>query len=199
MTRTVLSDVRILWPSVFEPAGVPGDPTGKLAFSVVALLPDAAAVKPLLKVLHDVAAEKHGDKFAKAMVSAFADGGRSPANHFPIRRCDENDDSKLAGFDGWWCRFKANEKYPPTVVDRRAQKIMDTDMIYSGCWCNIDFGAYGWDHRTGGKGVSFGLNALQFVRNDDSIGGGGGHSFDELPDDGTDSDGSTEDEFDSIF
>ena len=183
MSRLVLSEVRIMYPQVFEAKSIPGSNSAP-KFSLVAVLPTMDDVKPVLAKLHAAAVEKHGKKFADAMVKAFKGGGKNPANHFPIRRCDEKGEKEDALFrvcpDGWWARFQANEQFPPTVVDRQANPVMDQKMIYSGCVGNVDWNTYAWSHPTGGKGVSLGLNALQFVADGERVGGGGGHSFGKL-------------------
>ena len=182
MSANILADVRVLWPNLFVPKGIPGSPEAPAKFSCVVLFPTPEIVRPVLKELGRAMVEKHGEPAAKAALAAFTNGGRQPMKHWPIRRCDEIEDSALTEFDGWWARLSANTTYPPVVVDRRAQPVLDQTLIYSGCYCNVDFNAFGWSHPTGGKGVSLGLRAVQFVRPGDRIGGAGGHKFGALDD-----------------
>lgn len=78
-----------------------------------------------------------------------------------------------------FCTFSTNEnpRQPkPAVFDQRNQKVSDEDQhkIYSGCWmkANVTAGAYPPKGVTGIKpGVTFYLNAVQKVRDDEPLSG----------------------------
>jgi hypothetical protein len=85
----------------------------------------------------------------------------------PIRDGDEEDRPE---FEGCWV-FNTKSKTRPGVVDMDLQPILDPDLLYSGAWYRVELSAFAWDHRTGGKGVSFGLNNVLFVREDEAYSG----------------------------
>ena len=49
--------------------------------------------------------------------------------------------------------------------------MIDKDAVFAGCWCRFHLTAFAWDHPVGGKGVSFSLNAVQLVRQDERLDG----------------------------
>lgn len=59
----------------------------------------------------------------------------------------------------------------PAVVDRSMQEVLDTQAVYGGCWCKVNLNPYAYD-TSGNKGITFGLNGVQFWKDDDSFGGG---------------------------
>jgi len=60
-------------------------------------------------------------------------------------------------------------KNKPGIVDRAGNPIIDPSKVYSGCWgrANITFYPYA---NAGNKGISAGLNHVQFLRDDDPLG-----------------------------
>lgn len=62
-----------------------------------------------------------------------------------------------------------SSKTQPGVVDQSVQAILDRGAIVSGDYFRVSINAYGYD--TGGKrGVSFGLNNVQFLRKGEPLG-----------------------------
>ncbi|HOY80535.1 MAG TPA: DUF2815 family protein [Rhodoglobus sp.] len=66
--------------------------------------------------------------------------------------------------------MNVSSKSKPGVVDRRVQPIIDETEIYSGMWARVDIGAFAYNQK-GNKGVSFGLNHIQKVRDDERLDG----------------------------
>lgn len=58
----------------------------------------------------------------------------------------------------------------PVVVDQNVKDIIDKTSVYSGAYFIAKMHAYGWEHPTGGKGVSFTLDMLQLVRDGEPLG-----------------------------
>lgn len=58
------------------------------------------------------------------------------------------------------------------VVDRKVQEILDDAEIYSGMYAVSNVQCYAWNHKQGGKGVSFGLGPVQKLNDGEPLGGG---------------------------
>jgi hypothetical protein len=59
----------------------------------------------------------------------------------------------------------------PRVVDRNLQDILEPSLIYGGCLCKVNVNAYTFN-KGGNKGVTFGLNGVQFWADEESFGAG---------------------------
>lgn len=77
-------------------------------------------------------------------------------------------------------RAKSGKDYPPYKVDRRLQPITSETVLYSGCYVFPVINAFTWENKEQGKGISFGIIGVQFVRDGDRLGGGGGKPEDHL-------------------
>lgn len=75
--------------------------------------------------------------------------------------------------------FNAKSATRPGVVDSDLQPVMDPDDLYSGAWYRVSLNPFAWEHPTGGKGVSFGLNNVMKVKDDEAFSGrkGAGEDF----------------------
>lgn len=61
-------------------------------------------------------------------------------------------------------RFKADgAKARPAIVDQNRQEILEERKVYAGCYVRANVTAFAYE-QAGNVGVSFGLNAVQFVR-----------------------------------
>lgn len=87
----------------------------------------------------------------------------------PVKDGDESDYPEFAGC--FTLQAQANRK--PDVCDKGLNPIMDADELYSGAWYRASIRPYAWDHPTGGKGVSFGLDNVMKVKDDDPLSGSG--------------------------
>jgi hypothetical protein len=71
-------------------------------------------------------------------------------------------------------------------VDRRLQEIIDSTEVYSGCYAKVSINAFPYS-VSGNKGVSFGLNHVQKLRDGDFL-GGRSKAEDDFDDEGDDED-----------
>jgi len=67
--------------------------------------------------------------------------------------------------------FNVKSKSRPGVVDNELQPILDPEELYSGAWYRASIHAFAWEHPTGGKGVSFGLDNVMKVKDDEPFSG----------------------------
>lgn len=155
-TEIVTPPVRLSFPALFEKKPV-AKGSDKEKYQASLLIPPDVDLAPFKRALVAALREKFGDKPPKI-----------PAKNFPIKSCD---DKELAGYEDDWHYINTSTNFQPTVVDQKKNEILDDSRIFAGCWCRFHLNAYAWDHPQGGKGVSFGLNAVQLVREDERLDG----------------------------
>jgi hypothetical protein len=82
-------------------------------------------------------------------------------------------------------------KKKPSVLDQAKNAIPehapDDKAIYGGCWAHISYGVYTYDIN-GNRGVAFGLNSIQKLRDDEKFGSNAEDEFNviEQPSGGAD-------------
>jgi hypothetical protein len=138
----------------------------KAKFSVRAAFPPNTNLSELKKEAQAATVEKYGDKIPKSFRS-------------PFRKNEELDNPVVGIGDDWIIMtFSANEDRRPGVVNgmvRDAQgrptDIDDDSKVYAGGWFVAQVRAFCYENA-GNKGVSFGLQNLMLVKDDDPIGGG---------------------------
>ena len=67
----------------------------------------------------------------------------------------------------------------PGIVDARGQNVTDEKEVYAGRWCVASLRAFAYD-TNGNKGVSFGLQNVQILDNDEAWGGMRARAEDEF-------------------
>ena len=112
--------------------------------------------------------------------------GKIPANlKRPVKDGDANVDDdgviKYEEHEGCYT-LQTSSKRKPDVADAALNPIVEADALYSGAWYRAAVRAYAWTHPTGGKGVSFSLETVQKVKDDDPLGGGGGKADEDFAD-----------------
>lgn len=160
----VTPEFRVSYPAVFVPKK--NDMNGKMEYSLVALFPLGADLSKLQKAAMDAA------------VGAFGpDKTKWPPNlRSPFR--DQKERAKIVDGkeimpDGYvagakFLTLKTTNK--PGVVDQNLQPILDAEKFYAGCWARADVAAQAYDQK-GNRGISFYLNNVQLVRDDDPFSG----------------------------
>lgn len=59
-------------------------------------------------------------------------------------------------------------------ADGKLVKLVDPAALYPGCYVHAVVNAYTWENALGGRGISFGVNMVQFAKDGERIGGTGG-------------------------
>ena len=131
----------------------------KPKYSIRACFPPTAKLDALKKEAQLAAQEKWGDKIPKTLRSPF--------------RLNEELENPIIGIGDDWIimSFSANEDRRPGIVDAKLQDIIDDSDVYSGAWYRAQVRAFAYENA-GNKGVSFGLQNVQKLRDDDPIGSG---------------------------
>lgn len=152
-TVVLLQNVRLSFPALFKPRPKSRKTPDQLTFQATFLLPPSFDVKALERA---------------AQAAVMAKFNKPVRVKSPIRDAGEKD---FAGYEQGWKFISAWSNNRPAVVDRRAAPVVDEGLIYPGLWVNAHVNAFAWDHPEGGKGVSWNLNAIQIVRDDERLDG----------------------------
>ena len=85
--------------------------------------------------------------------------------------------------------MSVSSKAQPGIVDRDKMPVLDASEVYSGCFVRVALGAFAYNN-SGNKGISFGLNHVQKLRDGEPLGGitRAEDEFDDLDDDQDDED-----------
>jgi len=132
---------------------------GKAKFSVKAAFPPNTELSAMKKEAEAAAMEKWAGKPPKTLRSPF--------------RLNEELDNPTPGIGDDWIimTFSANEDRRPGLVDANLNDIIDETEVYSGAWYRAQVRCYAYD-QAGNKGVSFGLENLQKLKDDEPLGTG---------------------------
>lgn len=163
--KVITPEFRVSYPNVFQARK--NELSGKDEFSLTAMFPKTADLSALKRAAEAVLVEKLG-----------ADKSKWPANmRNPFRKNSEkykNVDGKtvapqgMEDPDGIFINIKAQQK--PGVVDQNVQPIIEPREFYAGCYAIASVRPYFYDQK-GNKGVAFGLNNIQKVRDGEPLGG----------------------------
>ena len=161
-------EFRVSYPNLFKPSAFSEEQEKK--FNVQMLFPkeNKAALKPLMDLVAEVIAAKWGDKASSMNIKKpWKDGD-----------VDKIGKPEYEGMIYANATSKADRR--PVVVDENCQPILDESELYGGCWCRAMLTCYAYD-KVGNRGVSFGLQSLQKVRDDEHFGSAGGSASDFEP------------------
>lgn len=83
--------------------------------------------------------------------------------------------------DGALFLSSVSSRRKPRIVGRNPSVDIDPDKVYSGVWAICSLNVYGFK-TDGNTGISFGLNNVQIVADDERLGGGGSSAEDDFAD-----------------
>jgi len=147
INEVVTPEFRVSFPKVFKPESFQGgDPT----YSVVMMFDKKQDIKALKQLAKQAVETKWPDpnKRPKNLRNPFRDGD--------VEKPD------LETFAGK-VFITASSKNKPNVVDQNVQPILVEDEFYGGCYARASVNAFAYD-TAGNRGVSFGLNNIQKLR-----------------------------------
>lgn len=137
-------------------------------YGVTMLFDEKARKTPQYKAMQDLAVHALKEKFGSDKVIPDGNGwfklkvgekGLQPLKN-PFR--DGAEKAELDGYDGMvFCA--CTSKMQPGIVDASVQRIINPDEFVSGHYARATITAYGYD-KQGNKGVAFGLQNLQKLR-----------------------------------
>jgi hypothetical protein len=160
-TRVVTGKVRLSYVHLFEPYS--NSPEQEAKYSTTILIPKSDTVTL--------------DKIRAAQAAAAEDGktktfgGRVPTNlkttlHDGDEEADLERNPEYAGH----YYMAMSSKTRPGVVDADLQPVLDPTAVYSGCYARVSINAFPYSN-SGNKGISFGLNNVQFLEDGPALGG----------------------------
>jgi hypothetical protein len=132
---------------------------------VLAELAAAGVPKPLIDASLDLTELKR--IMTLAAKKFFGDKLNDPAFRKtlanPIRDADA-EQKETAGYAGHIFICAWNRNAQPPVVNAQKIPVTDAAKVYGGMYCRAHINAFGWEFNKMKRGVSFGLQALQLVR-----------------------------------
>lgn len=148
---------RMVWPSLFTPTAMRGQSADQAKHQITLLIPKDADIAVLRTAATEVATEKFGKKTS---------GLRSP-----FRKTEEKEQlAELA--EQFPCYITARSKDRPGIVGPNGKAVDDPEQVYSGRWARVSVQAFAYDN-SGNKGVSFGLQNVQLLDQDEPLNVGG--------------------------
>lgn len=160
-TRVVTGKVRLSYVHLFEPYS--SDPDQDPKYSVTILIPKSDKTT-LAKLAAAQEAAKEAGKSSKWE-------GRVPPNlSTTLHDGDEEADLEKSPEYGGCMYMAMSSKQRPGVVDENLNAVLDPTQVYSGCYARVSINAFPYSAK-GKKGISFGLNNVQFLADGEPLGG----------------------------
>lgn len=156
----VTPEGRLVYPGLFR-ASLPKGETDekKAAFQCTLLFPKGSDFALLQGLVDAAATEKFG---------AAPQGGYKFKIKKPFLKTE--DQPRLADFAADYpVMIRSANKRKPATVFLNMKAVEAEEEVYAGRWAVMALNAYAWSHPTGGKGVSFGLNHVQILRDDEAL------------------------------
>jgi Protein of unknown function (DUF2815) len=182
--------VRLSFPQLWEAKSIViKGVAGKPKFGSTLLFPKTADLSVLVKACAAAATEKFSDKWKAKLPNGSTVGKGAKLIEFPFHDGEECDG--MAGFESGAYFLRVYSDSKPGVVDSRAMAITDKSSIYPGVWALVTIRAFAYDVDVN-KGVSFGLQNVQKIADDESLGAARStaeEEFEPLDDEGTGSHG----------
>jgi hypothetical protein len=147
-------EFRLSFPSLFEPTSFEG---GEPKYRVTMLFKKDQDLKALKELVNSTLEDR------------WPDPKKRPKNiKIPFR----NGDVEKEGLEGYENTIfvSATSKQKPGVVDQNVQDIISSEDIYAGCFARATVTAFSYD-RAGNRGVAFGLQNIQKLRDGDTFSG----------------------------
>jgi hypothetical protein len=151
---------RLLYPALFKPSLPRGETDrSKVRYQATLAIPKAYDLKLLSEIVAETIKEKWGD-------------GAATKHKIKKPFIKTEDQPRLAEFaEDYPVLIRSNSKDRPRVVYANLKECTDEADVYGGRWACLLINPYAYDHPTGGKGVSFGLQHVQILDNDEPMGG----------------------------
>lgn len=151
--KVLTPEFRVSFPAVFKAKSFEGQ---EPKYSITMLFDKKADLTGLKKAIQAAAVEKWGEDKAKW-----------PKNlRTPLR---DGDEKELDGYAGHYF-VNASSKQKPGLVNQKVEPIISEDDFYAGCYARATLQAFAYD-TAGNKGVSFGLQNIQKLRDGDTFSG----------------------------
>lgn len=154
MEKLMSPEFRVSFPAVFEPV-IYGE--SKPKYSVVMLFDKSVDLLELKNIAK------------KAVEAKWPDPEKRPKNLRNPFRDGDAEKPDVPGYENVTF-VNASSLQKPGLVDANVQDIIDESEFYAGCYARATLTAYAYDTK-GNKGVSFGLQNIQKIRDGDPFSG----------------------------
>ena len=134
------------------------DLSGEDEYSMVLIFPQGTDLKPLRALAESTARAKWPNGLPQGLKN-------------PVRKSDDLDEKK-DGYDPgtYFITVKCSaSRGRPGIVDADRNEVIDPQKVYSGMYARAEVTCYAYD-RKGNKGVAFGLNHVQILRDGPPLG-----------------------------
>lgn len=155
-TKVITPEFRVSFPNVFRTAKPMAGATGDPKYGLTALFKKGEDISALKAAAEEACIEKWGpkDKWPKNLRSPFRDAG----------------EKEFDGYVEGAIFINATSKQRPGLVDANMNDIIDETEFYAGCYARASINAFAYD-TAGNRGVAFGLNNVQKLRDGEPLGG----------------------------
>ncbi len=167
-TEFVTEPLRLAFPSLFKKRAV--SEGGRETFGATILIGPDVDLKPFKRAINAAIREKWGKPVKKGSSRFVKVGKKRLKLKLPVKSAEEKA-GQWEGFEEDGFYVNASSGMRVGVVDAKARPVTDEDDVYGGCWCKFWLTAFTWTNDKGGAGVSFSLNAVQKVKDDERFGG----------------------------
>lgn len=156
-TKQITPEFRVSFPNVFRTAKPMAGATGDPKYGITALFKPGEDLSGLKAAAEEAIVEKWGadkSKWPKNLRSPFRDQG----------------EKEFDGYVEGAIFINATSKQRPGLVDANMNDIIDESEFYAGCYARASINAFAYD-TAGNRGVAFGLNNVQKLRDGEPLGG----------------------------
>ena len=151
---------RMCYPSLFQPSLPRGETDQKKArFQVNIVFPKNTDLTLLNTLVEETAVAEFGPKYREKykLKKPFLRTSDHPkigvdAEEFPVL-------------------IRTNSPTRPQIIrgDKSPVTEREAEDVYAGRWCRVSLRCYAYDHPTGGRGISFGLQNVQLLDHDEPL------------------------------
>lgn len=153
-SRKIITPVgRASFVHVFQPRT---NDSGKLEYTMSMIFDKDTDISELKALVKEAIMEKWGNKPPKNL-------------KFPIKKGNDMDTDKYPEYKNKIVINTKSVNFPPGVINRKNQPIIDPNEFYSGAYCVASLVAYSFEHKTGGKGVAFGLQNIMKIKDGEPL------------------------------
>lgn len=164
--NVITMPVRLAFANIFKPAKKqPNDAPDKPATYGCAILFPPGADEQIHRVMMPIYWAKVRERFPQNIGA----DGNSFGLHIPFHPQAEKQNQ--SGYTPGLTYLNVTSRFKPQVVDMAMNPIIDEARVYSGVWAILALNCYHYtDARK--KGVTFGLQSVMIVQDDENLGGG---------------------------
>jgi hypothetical protein len=162
----VIQEATLVYPHLFQPRVMKDSGNQTPKYQTVVLIPEGYDMAGLHKLALAAATKLFGSDAQRLIQAGVIKS--------PFRKQMEKAALGQIGYssDPNAVYLNVSSEQQPAVVDHNVQPILDPSKVYGGVVANVQINAFAWNHPTGGKGISFGLQNVQVLRDGPKLGGG---------------------------